>query len=280
MKRALILAGGGARGAFQAGVLQYLEEIGWKPDMLCGNSVGAVNAVALGSGISAADLGRLWKRFNRKRIFKLTSQKFIMSFLSGRKFHPLMDTGPLRAILGEYIDTEALKKNRTKIIITAVNMLTSEVKYFDNSVITVNHVMASGAMPMLFPCQFIDGEPYWDGCVTANVPIMPALESGAKEILVVLLSPVGAFRTGLPRTHAQAGELILEQFMIGSYMTLTSNYTKTQRSDCRFTDSEIKVIAPRNMLGLGSLLNFSEKQSVKLIQEGYTAAKEQLGSGE
>ena len=49
-KRALILSGGGGRGAYQIGVLTYLEEMNWSPDMLVGTSIGAVNAVALGSG--------------------------------------------------------------------------------------------------------------------------------------------------------------------------------------------------------------------------------------
>ena len=50
MKKALILSGGGARGAFQVGVWQYLREINWTPDLICGTSIGAVNAAAIGSG--------------------------------------------------------------------------------------------------------------------------------------------------------------------------------------------------------------------------------------
>ncbi len=268
MERCLILAGGGARGAFQVGALQFLQEMGWKPEMICGSSVGAINAAAIGSGTDLDELARLWRSFDRHKIYKITLKKFILTFLGGRKFNPVMDTGPLRAMLTEHINMEALRKSRTEIIVTAVNMLTSELRYFDNRVINVEHIMASSAMPMFFPYQFIDGEPYWDGGVMANVPIMPALKRGAKEIIVVLLSPVGVFKQPLPRTHADIRELILEHFLIGSYNTLCCNLS------CE--NVRIAFVAPTRMLGLRSLLNFSPDQSEKLIQEGYDNAREQL----
>ncbi|MBF0574025.1 MAG: patatin-like phospholipase family protein, partial [Desulfamplus sp.] len=52
MKRALILSGGGSRGSFQVGVWRYLQEKQWYPDMICGTSIGAINAVAIGSGLT------------------------------------------------------------------------------------------------------------------------------------------------------------------------------------------------------------------------------------
>ena len=58
-KRILVLSGGGGRGAYQIGVLEYLEEVGWPPDVIIGSSVGAVNAAALGSGVSVRGLKRL-----------------------------------------------------------------------------------------------------------------------------------------------------------------------------------------------------------------------------
>jgi len=66
MKKALILSGGGARGAFQIGVWQYLQDKGWDPDMICGTSVGAINAVAIGSGMPLAKLLDIWKTLNGK----------------------------------------------------------------------------------------------------------------------------------------------------------------------------------------------------------------------
>ncbi|OQX25191.1 MAG: hypothetical protein BWK80_16905 [Desulfobacteraceae bacterium IS3] len=278
MKQALILAGGGARGAFQVGVLRFLEEMNWKPDLICGTSVGGVNAVGMGCGMKPVELAEFWKKYNRRMLFDLTLQKFILSFLSKRKFKSLMDTQPLRAVLEKHIDIEALRRSRTEIIITAVNMRTSAVTYFDRSVITIGHLLASGAIPLVFPWQFIDGEPYWDGGIMANVPIMPALERGAKEIIIVLLSPVGWVNPAVagadyqpPYMPSQVAELMLEHFLFASGGLLLEAMKKGLYSDVK-----IATVAPTRMLGLRSLLNFSSKEAERLIQEGYDNARDQL----
>ena len=59
-KRALVLSGGGGRGAYHIGVLEYLERVGWHPDLIIGSSVGAVNAMTLGSGVSVRGLKSRW----------------------------------------------------------------------------------------------------------------------------------------------------------------------------------------------------------------------------
>ncbi|MCP5104991.1 MAG: patatin-like phospholipase family protein, partial [bacterium] len=172
MERALILSGGGARGAFHVGVLQYLEEKNWRPDLICGTSIGAINAVAVGSGLSAGEIAHIWKRFDRKKMFKITMAKFLRSLLNRRGFTPLMDTGPLKSMLMKYMDIDKLRKSEIKIIITAVNMATSRLEYFGNNKIDIDHVMAATAFPMVFPWHFIKKEPYWDGGVMDNTPIM------------------------------------------------------------------------------------------------------------
>ncbi|HSR31822.1 MAG TPA: patatin-like phospholipase family protein, partial [Anaerolineae bacterium] len=59
-KRILVLSGGGGRGAYHVGVLEYLQEVGWRPDIIVGSSVGSVNAAALGSGVSVRGLKSRW----------------------------------------------------------------------------------------------------------------------------------------------------------------------------------------------------------------------------
>lgn len=268
MERALILSGGGARGAFQVGVLKFLEETGWKPDLICGTSVGAINAVGLGCGMNPDQLAHIWKTYNRRKITRLTPKNFILSFFSGRRFDPFMKTEHLRAMLEEHVNLDVLRKSKTEIIITAINMATSQLTYFSHRVITVDHIMASSAMPMAFPWQYIDGEPYWDGGLIANTPVIPALERGVKEIVAVLLSPVGAVKQRQPKTHHQVAELILEHLLIGSYNTaITSAFARNVR---------ITTVYPTRMLGFRSILNFSGKQARELIQEGYDNARIQL----
>ncbi len=83
MKRALILAGGGARGSFQAGVWKYLVQIGWKPDIICGTSIGAINAAAIGSGMDIKTLIHLWTTYNSRRMYRLNFLQFMCEILIG-----------------------------------------------------------------------------------------------------------------------------------------------------------------------------------------------------
>ena len=292
MERALVLSGGGARGAFQVGVLKYLNEQNWHPELICGTSVGAINAVAIGCGVTIDRLARFWRSFNRQKVYKFALAKFILSLLSRRRFSPIMDTTPLRRLLENTLEIETLRNSKTDILISAVNMRTSEITYFNQSTITLEHVMASSAMPMFFPWQIIKGEPYWDGGLMVNTPIAPALERHPKEIIAVLLSPVGAFKQKLPQDHRHAAELIFEHFLIGSYNTLKSHFASQKNStivtrrallpdrtgvEHPLQNTKIEMVAPEHMLGFRSLLNFSTNQATYLIHEGYAAARSQLG---
>ena len=75
-KRALILSGGGGRGAYHCGVIEYLELIGWKPDILVGTSIGAINAAALASGRTAEELKTLWLAMTSDRVQQLRRDVF------------------------------------------------------------------------------------------------------------------------------------------------------------------------------------------------------------
>ncbi len=289
-RRALILSGGGARGAYQAGVIKYLNEIEWKPDLVCGTSVGAINATALGCGLDIFEIINLWKSIERGRIYSISFWKQLQYYFTRRGFVPLMETEPLRQLILERLDFKRLRTADTEIVITAVNILKSHLKFFNNSVIDIEHVMASSAIPVLFPWQYIDGEPYWDGGVMANTPILPALERGVKEIIVVLLSPVGGARLDLPTTRRQAIERVFEQSLIGSYQAFmahlaweqklkgeTGFFERLARRTLTLGDVRIATIAPDRMLGFQSLLNFSARQVDVLLRAGYNDARTQLG---
>ncbi len=291
MERALILSGGGARGSFQVGVMRYLTEIGWKPDLICGTSIGAINAAAYGSGLSIDDLARLWKTYHRKMIFQRNWPIFFTSLKSRKRFSPMADTTRMRKLLADHIHIESLRKSEIEIIITAIHMPTSQVRFFNQQTIEIDHLMAAAAIPGLFPWQFIENEPYWDAGIMVNTPIAPALKRGAKEIIVVLLSPVGALPQFLPKTPMQVAELVFEQFLIGSYTSLLPDTSWQVNPHAGFYTTplpgspqlqlsapgvRIATVCPTRMLGFRSLLNFSPRQANTLLQEGYDAARMQL----
>ncbi|TGK86881.1 patatin-like phospholipase family protein [Leptospira noumeaensis] len=287
-KRALVLSGGGARGAYQAGVLRYLEEIHWKPDIICGTSVGAINACAIGSGMNSSRLSELWLRLNQKNIMRYSVWNMLKG-LFRRKYYPLVETYPLKKFIHENMDFTALNESKTKVIISAVNILTSELKFFENPSLRIEHILASSAIPMIFPWQVIDGEPYWDGGVMANTPILPALTHEASEIVVVLLSPVGGVQMmETPETKDEALERLFELYLLGSYrsveqgfeyrkavmqgLTPIENFLLGLRT--QFKNAKVSVIAPKRMLGLVSILNFKKEQAEILLRHGYEDAKE------
>jgi NTE family protein len=291
MTKALVLSGGGARGAFQVGVMKYLEEINWKPDIVCGTSVGAVNAAAYGAGMPIDRLINLWKTYHRKTMYRITLPILIKSINSRQRFSPMSDTRKLKQLLIDHIDINALRKSRAEIIITAINMTTGQIRYFTQHVIGIDHLMAASAIPGLFPWQIIDNEPHWDAGLMVNTPITPALQRGATEIITVLLSPIGAFRQPIPRTHLAVAALVFEHFLIGSYTASLPDTSWQVNPDAHIyetplpgspqlqlsrKDTRFATVAPTRMLGFKSLLNFSIKQANTLINEGYNNARIQL----
>jgi len=293
MKNALILSGGGARGAFEVGVMKYLDEMNWKPDLICGTSVGAINAAAYGSGLPIDRLIEIWKKYRRQTMYRISLPILFQFIKSKKQFSPMSDTSLLKKLLTENIDIKALRKSETDILITATNMITGQVKFFNQEVITIDHIMAASAIPGLFPWHYIDNEPYWDAGLMANTPIAPALEKEAAEIIVVLLSPVGAFNRQVPRSPMEVAELVFEQFLVGSYTMTLPNSSWQVNPDASVyqtplsgspqlslskKNTRIMTVAPTRTLGFRSLLNFSVKQANTLMNEGYNNARIQLKS--
>lgn len=293
IERALILSGGGARGSYQAGVIQYLEETAWVPDLVCGTSIGAVNAAAWGSGVSASGLADLWFTYDRRAQHRFSLHGLISGIRKGRGYSPPADTRGLRRILEKHIDFSALRNNKTRILITAINMKTGQLRYFTSKIIGIDHLMAAAAIPMLFPWQYIDGVPHWDAGLMVNTPIAPALAWNAREIVVVLHSPVGAFETKEPETTLQAFELAMEHVLIGSCTALLPIPSWREHPEAPLFETPapgsaglspggnggvIRVVAPPKMPGLTSMFNYSHTQAENLVEKGYHNAKTQLGS--
>ena len=104
VQRALVLSGGGGRGAYQAGVWRRLEEIGWKPDMVCGTSIGSVNGALIGSGYDADKLEHFWEVLHKHKIINLPlwkRLKYHLKKMVGRnpEWQAYMSSEPLKNAL-------------------------------------------------------------------------------------------------------------------------------------------------------------------------------------
>jgi NTE family protein len=200
----LVFQGGGALGAYQAGVYQALHEAGIKPDWIIGTSIGAINA-SLIAGNSAQDriprLQEFWRRVQRKGVLdppflwpevRKTVSDW-MTLLQGVpglfSINPLALLGthypmgadragyysmaPLKATLSELVDFSLLGQCPPRLTVGAANVRTSAMHYFDSREMTLTmcHVLASAALPPAFPPVWIDNEYYWDGGILSNTPI-------------------------------------------------------------------------------------------------------------
>jgi NTE family protein len=205
----LVLQGGGALGAYQAGVYQGLVESGVEPDWVIGTSIGAINGALIAGNAPAQRLAKLrefWSRIaNRPSFGDIWSPGLLAGALANFstmangvagffKINPqapwglhmpvgvdraaFYTTEPLKRTLAELIDFEHLSMRKTRLTVGAVNVRTSEMRYFDSRdmALGLEHVMASGALPPGFPAVWVDGEPYWDGGLYSNTPVEVVLD--------------------------------------------------------------------------------------------------------
>jgi NTE family protein len=205
----LVLQGGGALGAYQVGVYQALHEAGIEPDWVIGTSIGAINAALIAGGPREHRLTRLRKfwdlvehRWPPTAAFAAMGMANLlpnaMTVLSGipaffkPSAHALRgaradvgvesaayySTEPLRETLGSLVDFGCIGDQGMRMTVGAVNANSGAMHYFDSRDrrLSVDHVMASGALPPAFPAVRIDGEPYWDGGIYSNTPIEAVLD--------------------------------------------------------------------------------------------------------
>jgi NTE family protein len=241
-KQVLVLQGGGALGAYQAGAYEALATAGLAPDWIAGISIGAINAALISGNLPENRVKRLrefWQEVssglqgssllpgNRGRsIFNetsswLTSLFGIPGFFAPRFPPPAFalpgtdaalsyyDTTPLRATLAELVDFNVLNTNGVRMSVGAVNIKSGNFKFFDSRKhqITADHIMASGALPPGFPPVVIDGEAYWDGGLVSNTPLQYVIdEYHGNRNLCIYQVDLFPSRGIVPKTILEAAE--------------------------------------------------------------------------
>jgi NTE family protein len=208
---ALVLQGGGALGAYQAGVYQAMHEAGLEPDWVSGVSIGAINAAIIAGNPPNRRLRQLrafWEQITDRKIWPFTPDGDVFrkarnatscwvtmmngqpGFFAPRFPNPWLsltgaqsatsyyDSAPLQETLTELVDFSLLNDRAIRFSVGAVNVLTGNFIYFDNAdeQIEPAHVLASGALPPALPMVKIGTDHYWDGGIVSNTPLQHLLD--------------------------------------------------------------------------------------------------------
>lgn len=226
-KRALVLSGGGGRGAYHVGVLRFLEEHEWYPDVVVGTSIGAVNGAALASGHTAYSLWSLWKRLRTRDVQKANLNPTNGNFL--------LDTSPLRETLQKegWVNFDRINSDEAAVHlrVTATEVNSGHLHVFGNSPdlyasrmqlepLELDHIIASCSIPIVYPATKLHDNLYWDGATVANTPLGPAIDAGAEEIVIVIMTPWEtdeSFETETPRNLLSTASTTLEWALLASF---------------------------------------------------------------
>ncbi len=214
----LVFQGGGALGAYQAGVYEALHEAGVEPDWVIGTSIGAINASLIAGNPIELRLGRLeefWHRVARGEWLSFLSSApavgpFLANFATvasgldaffapnplafasalaplGPERAGYYSTTPLAATLRDLVDDDALMSGAPRLTVGAANVATGDMRYFDSrdGRIGLPHILASGALPPAFPAVRIDGDLYWDGGILSNTPVEAVFDDNPRRSSLV-----------------------------------------------------------------------------------------------
>ena len=241
---ALILQGGGALGAYQAGVYQALAEADLHPDWVSGISIGAVNAAIIAGNPPEKRIRQLrafWETVTEhpfgvanvpgldihgEHVHAAVNQLRSLGVLVGGApgfftprlpppfLHPpgnpaaisFYDVAPLRATLERLVDFDLLNAGGMRFSVGAVNVRTGNFVYFDSAShqIRPDHVIASGSLPPGFPPTEIEGEHYWDGGLVSNTPLEWVLDSRPRQDTLAFQIDLWSARGELPRNLVES----------------------------------------------------------------------------
>jgi NTE family protein len=283
-KRALVLPGGGGRGAYQVGVAKAFKEVGVKFDLIFGTSIGAINGIMIAQD-EIPRLEELWGQLRPWDVFKLPSAHQLGRMVFGRKLG-LLDTQPLEEMLRREIDLKKLKAQAT-----SVGLFTTDLCCLETRLITVDEIMsnnelidvlmATAAVPIAFPPRQLHGGGLWvDGGLVRNTPMRAAIDRGAEEIFMVLLHPeqVDVCPTNMWQLIARCLDIVLDasarkELEVAQLYNRLIEQGSEEATGMRSV--RIEVFQPRKPVNI-TLLEIDPDVSKRLIQQGYEDAMDHL----
>ncbi len=280
--KALVLSGGGSKGAFQVGALLHLiNNLNRSYDIICGVSVGALNASFLSmypkikEKNAINDLYEFWLTVTPKTIYK---RWFPFGRLHALWEKSLYNSQPLIDLMHDRIKLDKIRKSGKSIAVGAVSLKTGNYKLFtQNDDCFVDAVLASASFPGALKPIKINDEFWTDGGVKHVTPIKAAIDLGADEIDIIMCSPEMSTakydeKSATLALAIRSIDLMTDQLNEND-LKLAHLYNKLAlsgvRSDKRYVS--INTIRPEKNLIEDSLV-FGTKEILSMLSEGYSTA--------
>jgi len=217
---AVILSGGGAKGAYEAGVVAVLAERRASLRIAAGSSAGALSAAMLVAGRTDR-LETMWRSIRRDQVYSIRAPIFFAGLLPGwltllavNGSSSLLDPQPLRDLISTSLDLERVRSSPVRLLVTATDLVRKETRAFDNQTVTVDALMAAAAVPGAFPAVEVDGAILVDGGLTSRAPVIEALRATAVSRALVVVSYASGESTAPPTTMRGALDAAVETAML------------------------------------------------------------------
>ena len=282
----LVLQGGGALGAYQAGAYERLSAAQLEPDWVAGISIGAINAALICGNPPEGRLPALrgfWEEVSSRlaetpllfgplsrQLFGEAAAANVMATGVPGFFQPRMpmaffpfgehpaisvyDTGPLRTTLETLVDFDFLNDGGPRLSVGAVDIETANFSYFDSTEMTIGpeHIMASGALPPGFPPVEIDGRFYWDGGLVSNTPLQFVMDNLGDDPVRIFQVDLFSARGSLPKAISDVGQR-QKDIQYSSRTRLTTDRYR-QLHDIRAAANRLATKLPKNLRDDADLL--------------------------
>lgn len=280
MKTAFVLSGGGAKGCFQVGAINYLvRERGIVPDIVVGISTGSLQAVGFALDPSCGLLNDVWLGIRGdKDIYSKSIWRYIGNVLG--LCNGLYSLRGLRKILEKHFDKNKLASSPIKCLVGHVSLQDATLRYVDNSSMEIDDIIASCTIPIAFPPVKKDSQQLVDGGVRDIVPLKRAIDEGAERIFVILCSPVSLeteeqeFKTTLD-VALRTLEILLNEIFVNDLNCLERiNQDVLNERDSEHRYIETIVIQPSKYFI--DTLEFNPSKIREGISHGFHTAKKTL----
>ena len=214
---ALVLSGGGAKGAWEAGAAVALIEHGVPVRLVAGSSAGALTAAMLADG-RLDRLQAIWGSLSREQVYALRPGVLFAGLLPGwltllalDHAGSLLDPAPLRELIAATLDFDRVRASPRRLLVVTTDLARRAPRVFDNATVSVDALMAAAAVPGAFPPVSVDGALLVDGGLTGRAPVLEALATAepigrALVLLSYAADEVGEAPTRLRRTLEEAFE--------------------------------------------------------------------------